>query len=238
MAANVWKQLRVDMMGYLSEVRHPALSHEQQSRLAMAWPTAYLSGNGAGASEDFWRGALGYSVAAWPDARDAFRVVLQRDGDLWGLSFLSSEVERQREESKRQSERVSKRWNTAVSSGKPRNTSEYPASALESKEEEPTDRGGIGGRLRLVAKDGTEWAPASGQVRDWRLAHPGLDLGAEFAKMRGWLAANPERGKTARGMARFANGWLQRARPEVVPAASDAVDAGVWGLTPRRGGER
>lgn len=43
-------------------------------------------------------------------------------------------------------------------------------------------------------------------------AYPALDRKAEYMKALAWLEANPARRKTARGMARFLNGWLERAQ--------------------------
>ena len=42
-------------------------------------------------------------------------------------------------------------------------------------------------------------------------AHPGKDVPGELDRAAAWLACNPTKGKTAKGMPRFLNGWLQRA---------------------------
>jgi hypothetical protein len=219
--------LRIDIAVYVSCVRHPALSHDQQTRLAMAWPTIYLTGNGMGCDEDVWRGALGYSRQDWEESRERFALVLDKGG-VWMVDFLRCEVERQREQSKKQSERVSKRWNTTVQSGIPGDTSEYPTSA--SKEPKETTSG-----LWLCAEGGERWVPSVTQVSDWKVANPGVDVETEFAKMRGWLEANPTKAKTLRGMPRFANGWMQRAVASAKPQAQVPENDGVWGLVPKRG---
>lgn len=157
--------------------------------------------------------------------RERFALVLDK-GDRWELGFLRAEIERQREHSRKQSERVSKRWNTTVRGGIPEQASVYPAVAVEST---PKTHG-----LYLEASSGERWAPTQAQVSDWQVAVPGVDLDAEFARMRGWLDANPAKRKTLRGLPRFANGWLQRAKASAKPSPAND-DLGVWGLTPKRG---
>jgi hypothetical protein len=222
-----WKELRLDIASYIAEVRHGALSYEQQTRLSMAWPTVYLSGNASGCGEDVWRGALGYTATEWESARERFALVLDKDG-VWMLCFLRDEIARQREQSKKQSERVSKRWNTTVSQRIPNDTSEYPAVALESKKESSL--------LYLEANGGERWVPSAKQVKDWQVAHPGVDFDAEFARMRGWLEANPERRKTLRGLPRFANFWLSRAESKTPLTRVHSEIGSVWSLNPKRGG--
>lgn len=223
-----WNELRVNIAAYLSEVRHGAMTYEQQSRLAMAWPTIYLMGKGGGCSSESWRNALGYTHDEWMQVRERYALVLDRGEDVWALGFLSDEVARQKDHSRKQSERVSKRWNTTVHHGKTRNTSEYLAVAVEPKEESTP-------ALWLESSGGERWEPSVGQVRDWKVAHPGVDIAGEFAKMRGWLSANPTKAKTMRGLPRFANGWLQRAVASAKPTVQVSNDEGVWGLEPKRG---
>lgn len=51
-------------------------------------------------------------------------------------------------------------------------------------------------------------------LQEWGAAHPGVNPETEVRKMALWLQGNPERKKTARGMTRFALGWLGRAQNE------------------------
>ena len=44
--------------------------------------------------------------------------------------------------------------------------------------------------------------------------YPHLDMDRELLKMKGWLLSNGL--KSDRGMKRFMNGWLSRAKPEPV----------------------
>jgi hypothetical protein len=93
---------------------------------------------------------------------------------------------------------------------------------------------GVGGTtvFTLGAVGGAVWEPGAVQIAAWREAYPGVSLEGEFRKMRAWLASNPGRGKTARGMSRFVNSWLSRAVPER-PEPRPAND--VWSMTTRRG---
>lgn len=48
----------------------------------------------------------------------------------------------------------------------------------------------------------------------YRLAYPQIDVEQEISKMNAWLISNPDRQKTKRGIKRFINSWLSRARPQ------------------------
>lgn len=61
-----------------------------------------------------------------------------------------------------------------------------------------------------------------GKTREWQMpkslydsiaaAYPDIDLPAEFLKAKAWIKSHPENRKTARGMPKFLNGWIQRAQ--------------------------
>ena len=48
----------------------------------------------------------------------------------------------------------------------------------------------------------------------YQAAYPDIDIQQEFQKMKAWLLSNPQRRKTLKGMPRFINSWLSRARTE------------------------
>jgi len=56
------------------------------------------------------------------------------------------------------------------------------------------------------------WPVTEGMIQKWAEAYPGVDPLQEARKMLLWLQENRSRGKTARGMGRFALGWLERAQ--------------------------
>ena len=56
------------------------------------------------------------------------------------------------------------------------------------------------------------WPLTERQVETWQEAYPGLDVLPECRQALAWLEANPTRRKTAKGMARFLVGWLNRAQ--------------------------
>lgn len=82
------------------------------------------------------------------------------------------------------------------------------------------------GLTRLPLNDGRERAITPEQVTEWRELYPAVDVEGQLRAMRGWLLANPERKKTARGVLRFVNGWLakeqDRSRRRAPPAEVDA----------------
>ncbi len=57
-----------------------------------------------------------------------------------------------------------------------------------------------------------EWALTSSHMAGFKEAFPGVDVLAECRKARLWCESNPAKRKTARGMPRFLQGWLERAQ--------------------------
>lgn len=62
---------------------------------------------------------------------------------------------------------------------------------------------------------GGEWGVTQQLLDGWTAAYPGIDVKAELRKAKAWLLSNPTNAKTARGMGRFCNGWLERAQNAV-----------------------
>ncbi len=62
---------------------------------------------------------------------------------------------------------------------------------------------------------GGEWGVTQVLLDGWTAAYPGIDVKAELRKAKAWLLSNPTNAKTARGMGRFCNGWLERAQNAV-----------------------
>ena len=75
------------------------------------------------------------------------------------------------------------------------------------------------------------WQATADQVARWRELYSGLDVRHELQKAHAWVLANPNRAKTARGMAGFVLNWLTRAtdrprgsRPEAPPLRPDQAN--------------
>src|ERR1039457_3148942 len=70
--------------------------------------------------------------------------------------------------------------------------------------------------LREVASlplaNGREYPIYEKLVDVYKAAYPGVDIMAEFPKIRAWLVSNPTKRKTFRGMSRFINNWLSKAQ--------------------------
>lgn len=66
------------------------------------------------------------------------------------------------------------------------------------------------------------WPLTEAALADYQSAFPHLDVGGEARKAALWCRNNPERRKTAKGMARFLQSWLERAqngrRPDSTPS--------------------
>ena len=56
-----------------------------------------------------------------------------------------------------------------------------------------------------------EWGVTQEKLSEWRDAFPDADIVRELKKAKQWLADNPQRKKTARGMPAFIFRWLERA---------------------------
>ena len=63
----------------------------------------------------------------------------------------------------------------------------------------------------IQLKDGTFVEPEQEQLIKWARLYPDIDVYQEINAMVGWCDANPAKRKTARGLNKFINSWLQRA---------------------------
>ena len=78
-----------------------------------------------------------------------------------------------------------------------------------------------------IAFDGMNFIGLNGHIEAWKKAYPKVDVAAEVAKAEAWYLANPTKQK--KNHARFLNGWLSRATPQVSEdEARAAMFAGGW----------
>ena len=88
---------------------------------------------------------------------------------------------------------------------------------------------------KLPLVDGSEYEVFAEQAREWSLAYPAVDVGAELIRMRVWLTANARKRKTKRGIAAFVVAWLSKTQdrprqdspahgPRHSPASNSAED--------------
>jgi uncharacterized protein YdaU (DUF1376 family) len=68
------------------------------------------------------------------------------------------------------------------------------------------------------------YALTEGQMARWCASYPNLDVAGECRRASEWIAANPERRKTAKGMPAFLVNWLNRAvdKPRSQPSAAQS----------------
>lgn len=66
----------------------------------------------------------------------------------------------------------------------------------------------------LPLKDGTEYEISVESFEEFVSAYPEINVLSEMRKMRAWCLSNPANRKTRRGIMKFINGWLGRAKPE------------------------
>lgn len=66
-------------------------------------------------------------------------------------------------------------------------------------------------RIDIELNTGQTWSPTDEQIQNWQKAYTGLDVRAELRKAGAWVASNPAKRKTARGVASFCVNWLSRA---------------------------
>ena len=65
----------------------------------------------------------------------------------------------------------------------------------------------------MLLRNGKDWQPTLDDIRVWMTSYPNIDIAAELSKMESWCHCNPQNRKTERGIRRFVNSWLARARP-------------------------
>ncbi|MFW5829122.1 MAG: hypothetical protein ACOCXA_02570 [Planctomycetota bacterium] len=83
----------------------------------------------------------------------------------------------------------------------------------------------------FTLKGGSIWHPPKALIDKLDAAYPDINREAEMGKAAAWCEAHPTRRKTARGMGKFLNGWMGRAKPALegeVPARGDASGAVDW----------
>lgn len=61
-----------------------------------------------------------------------------------------------------------------------------------------------------------QWGLTAGKLKELEEAFPDKNVTTEIAKAKQWLIDNPTRRKTHKGMSRFLNNWLERAKPESI----------------------
>ena len=66
----------------------------------------------------------------------------------------------------------------------------------------------------MILKDGTHWEPGDEDIIAWQRSYSDVDIYAELGAMESWCDANPSKRKTKKGIKRFINAWLNRARDQ------------------------
>ena len=69
--------------------------------------------------------------------------------------------------------------------------------------------------MNLPAKQG-EYSVDQQYICEMQECYPDIDVARQMVLMRAWLISNSSNQKTHRGMKRFINSWLSRAKPEPV----------------------
>ena len=75
----------------------------------------------------------------------------------------------------------------------------------------------------LPLKDGTEYEISAESFEEFVNAYPAINVLSEMRKMRAWCLSNPANRKTRRGIMKFVNGWLGRAKPESSNSAIEPI---------------
>jgi len=66
--------------------------------------------------------------------------------------------------------------------------------------------------MELPLKDGSQYAVDDSLYNDLCQCYPSLDVSEHLQEMRIWLVCNDQKRKTRRGIKRFINSWLSRAK--------------------------
>ncbi len=86
------------------------------------------------------------------------------------------------------------RYENGKKGGRPKKKAEEPLAGIEA----------------IPLNDGTEWLPTINEYSEYCRLYPNVDVAQEFRSMRSWSNSNPSRRKTAKGVRRFVNNWLQK----------------------------
>ena len=72
----------------------------------------------------------------------------------------------------------------------------------------------------MILKSGRDYQPPAELIEVLRSAYPDIDVDEELRKMEAWCMCNPSNRKTERGVMKFINSWLSRARPKKVDTST------------------
>lgn len=99
---------------------------------------------------------------------------------------------------------------------------------------EPSEKSHLGGdpMMTFPIKGGGTWTMTPDLLTVLTRAHPGKSIPQELHRAAAWLVCNPTKAKTAAGMKRFLNGWMERTAG-AVPMAGVSFPA----LPPEEAGE-
>ncbi len=67
---------------------------------------------------------------------------------------------------------------------------------------------------KMPLKDGTLFELKENDLIMFKQVYTAINVEFELKKMIAWLVSNPSNRKTKRGIMRFINGWLSRAKPQ------------------------
>jgi hypothetical protein len=67
--------------------------------------------------------------------------------------------------------------------------------------------------IYMILKSGKDWEPTVTDIRMMMRTYPNINLESELLKMEAWCYSNPGKRKTDRGILKFVNSWLSRAKP-------------------------
>ena len=74
--------------------------------------------------------------------------------------------------------------------------------------------------FKIPLKDGSLFPLPDNELQMLKMAYPKINVDDELGKMIAWAVCNPSQRKTKRGILRFVNGWLNRAKPAQAQAAT------------------
>lgn len=64
--------------------------------------------------------------------------------------------------------------------------------------------------ITLQLNTGEEWEVTQADIDEWSSLYPAVDIIQCLRNMKGWIGANPNKRKTARGIRKFVTTWLQK----------------------------
>lgn len=172
----------------------------------------------------------GMAKVGWLDTRDDGTIIIHNHQKYRGrLSELREQarIRQQNRRNRMKEGELHENEEDIDEDGSSRKTSRQHNTTQHNTTQQTTPSGEAKTPASPGGKAKVEWNGSNFSVPDvfydkWEAAYPGVNVAKEINKAAAWLVANPKKAKKDYG--RFLNGWIGRAKPELVADDSYSLD--------------